>query len=197
MSARLTTITATLISLTGLVAHPSLSEAKAPSLDDAAGRYDIDGSSQINFKVDQVGGGGISGKFTKFSGTFQLDSSDIGKSVVEFALYPETVQTGEPRIENFLRSTAVFDTASYPKIVFRSTKITRTGEDTAEIEGNLTAKGTTRTEHFDATLTKWNRRVIGFRIQGGVYRTRYDMSVGIPIYSNIVQFDMMVNGQKH
>jgi polyisoprenoid-binding protein YceI len=197
MSAHSTIITATLMTLAGLVAHPALSQAKAPTLDDAAGRYDIDGSSQINFKVGQVGGGGISGKFTKFSGTFQLDSSDIAKSVVEFALYPETVQTGEPRIESFLRSTAVFDTANYPKIVFRSTKITRTGEDTAQIEGNLTAKGTTRTEHFDATLTKWNRRVIGFHIMGGVYRTRYDMSVGIPIYSNVVQFDMMVNGQKH
>jgi len=197
MSARLTTLTAILISLAGLVAHPALSEAKAPTLDDAAGRYDIEGSSQINFKVGQVGGGGISGKFTKFTGTFQLDSSDIGKSIVEFALYPETVQTGEARIENFLRSTAVFDTANYPKIVFRSTKITRTGEDTAEIEGNLTAKGTTRPEHFEATLTEWNRRVIGFHIQGGVYRTRYNMSVGIPIYSNVVEFDMLVNGQKH
>lgn len=197
MPVRLTTITASLMAVASFTAHPSLSQAKAPTLDDAAGRYDIDGSSQINFKVGQVGGGGISGKFTKFSGTFQLDRGDIEKSVVEFALFPETVQTGEPRIENFLRSTAVFDTAAYPKIVFRSTRITRTGEDTAQIEGNLTAKGTTRTEHFDATLTKWNRRVIGFHIQGGVFRTRYDMSVGIPIYSNIVEFDMMVNGQKH
>jgi polyisoprenoid-binding protein YceI len=198
MAAHFTTITATLITLAGFVLPASASQAKAPTLDDAAGRYDIDGSSQINFKVGQVGGGGgISGKFTKFSGTFQLDSGDIGKSVVEFSLFPETVQTGEPRIESFLRSTAVFDTTNYPKIIFRSTKITRTGEDTADIEGNLTAKGTTRTEHFDATLTKWNKRIIGFHIQGGVYRTRYDMSVGIPIYSNIVQFDMTVNGQKH
>lgn len=197
MSAHLPIITATLMTLAGLLAHPSSSEAKAPTLDDAAGRYDIDGSSQINFSVGQVGGGGISGKFGKFSGTFQLDGQDIRRSVVQFALFPETVQTGEPRIENFLRSTAVFDTANHPKIIFRSTKITQTGEDTADIEGNLTAKGTTRTEHFEAKLTKWNRSAISFHIQGGVYRTRYDMSVGIPIYSNIVQFDMIVNGQKH
>jgi polyisoprenoid-binding protein YceI len=197
MSAHLTITTAILMTLAGFVAHPSSSEAKAPTLDDAAGRYDIDGSSQINFSVGQVGGGGISGKFGKFSGTFQLDGQDIRRSIVQFALFPETVQTGEPRIEKFLRSTAVFDTANHPKITFRSTKITQTGEDTAEIEGNLTAKGTTRTEHFEAKLMKWNRSVISFHIQGGVYRTRYDMSVGIPIYSNIVQFDMIVNGQKH
>ncbi|MCV9997242.1 YceI family protein [Pararhizobium sp. YC-54] len=197
MSARLVTITAALMTLAGYALHASPSEARAPSLDDAAGRYDISASSQINFTVGQVGGGGISGKFAKFSGTFQLDGRDIRKSVVEFALFPEAVQTGESRIEDFLRSSAVFDSANHPKIVFRSTKITQTGDDTARIEGKLTAKGTTRTEHFDAKLTKWNRRNISFHIQGGVYRTRYNMSVGTPIYSNIVQFDMIVNGQKH
>ncbi|MCV9965375.1 YceI family protein [Pararhizobium sp. BT-229] len=171
-------------------------QARAPSLDDAAGRYDIDASSQINFSVAQAGGGGISGKFGKFSGSFQLDGKDIRRSVVEFALFPDTVQTGEPRIENFLKSNAVFDTANYPKIVFRSTKITQTGDDTAVIEGNLTAKGTTKIEHFSAKLTKWNRRVISFHIEGDIFRGRYNMAVGIPIYSNVVQFDMTVNGQR-
>jgi polyisoprenoid-binding protein YceI len=180
-----------------LVLATTGAQARAPSLDDAAGRYSIDGSSQINFSVAQAGGGGISGKFGKFSGTFQLDGRDIRKSVVEFSLFPETVETGEPRIEKFLRSSAIFDTANHPKIVFRSTKITQTGEDTAEIEGKLTAKGTTKTEHFSAKLVKWNRRVISFHIEGDIYRDRYHMSAGLPIYSNIVQFDMTVNGQKH
>lgn len=180
-----------------LVLVAASAQARTPSLDDAAGRYDIDASSQINFSVAQTGGGGISGKFGKFSGTFQLDGKDIRKSVVEFSLFPETVQTGEPRIEKFLRSSAIFDSANYPKIVFRSTKITQTGEDTAEIEGKLTARGTTKTERFSAKLTKWNRRAISFRIEGGIYRDRYRMSAGLPIYSNIVQFDMTVNGRKH
>ncbi|KQS88316.1 MULTISPECIES: YceI family protein [unclassified Rhizobium] len=189
--------TAAALTFTTLTLASGFAQAKAPSLDDAAGRYDIDGSSKISFSVDQVGGGGISGSFGKFSGTFQLDGRDIRRSVVEFSLFPESVQTGEERIEKFLRSSAIFDTKTYPKIVFRSTKITQTSDDTAEIEGNLTAKGMTKTEHFTATLTKWNRRVISFHIQGGVYRTRYNMSTGTPIYSNIVQFDMVVNGQKH
>lgn len=191
------TYSAAALTFTALTLAAGFAQAKTPSLDDAAGRYDIDGSSKINFSVDQVGGGGISGSFGKFSGTFQLDGSDIRRSVVEFSLFPESVQTGEERIEKFLRSSAIFDTKTYPKIVFRSTKITQTSDDTAEIEGNLTAKGMTKTEHFTATLTKWNRRVISFHIQGGVYRTRYNMSTGTPIYSNIVQFDMVVNGQKH
>lgn len=177
-----------------LAATPGWS--RAVSLDDAAGRYAIDGSSRIGFFVGQVGGGGISGKFSKFSGTFNLDQHDIRKSVVEFSLFPETVETGEPRVESFLRSHAIFDTKDFPQIVFRSTKINQTGENTAEIEGKLTARGTTRTEHFGAELTKWNSRSISFHITGNIYRAPYNMAVGIPIYSNVVQFDMTVNGTR-
>lgn len=178
--------------LTLLAATPGWS--RTVSLDDAAGRYAIDGSSRIGFFVGQVGGGGISGRFSKFSGAFNLDKRDIRKSTVEFALFPETVATGEPRIERFLRSRAIFDTKDFPQIVFRSTKINQTGENTAEIEGKLTAKGTTRTEHFQAELTKWNVHGISFHITGNIYRAPYNMAVGLPIYSNVVQFDMTING---
>lgn len=179
-----------------LVLATSASAATAPSLDEAKGTYAIDGSSVIKFAVDQVGGGGIAGTFQKFSGHFKLDNQDIGKSVVQFVLYPESVVTGEPRVESFLRSSAVFDTEKFSKITFNSTTITRTGEDSADIDGQLTAKGITRTERFHAKLTQWNRRTIGFEITGGIYRSRYNMDVGTPIYSNVVQFDLAVNGQR-
>lgn len=167
------------------------------SLDKAAGRYAIDASSRIGFSVQQVGGGhGISGKFSKFSGTFQLDRNDISHSVVEFSLFPETVEAGEPRIESFLRSRAIFDTAHFPQIVFHSTRIAQTGVDTAEIEGKLTAKGTTRTEHFRARLTKWTPHAVSFQIEGSIFRAPYNMAVGIPLYSNVVKFEMTVNGMR-
>lgn len=178
-----------------LAASPAT--AGAPALSEAAGRYDIDSSSLISFKVSQVGGGGISGRFGKFSGKFQLDNADIGKSVVQFTLFPESVKTGAQRIDTFLRSNAVFDTGNFQRITFRSTRITQTGDDTADVQGTLTAKGKSNTEHFTAKLTKWNRRVIGFQIHGDIYRSRYGMDVGTPIYSNVVQFDMSINGRKH
>ncbi|MDQ0320092.1 polyisoprenoid-binding protein YceI [Pararhizobium capsulatum DSM 1112] len=191
---RWATLGTVVVGLVLLAATPGWS--RTLSLDEAAGRYSIDGSSRIGFSVGQVGGGGISGNFSKFSGTFKLDQNDIRRSVVEFSLFPEAVETGEPRVESFLRSRAIFDAEHFPQIVFRSTKITQTGEDTAEIEGKLTAKGTTRTEHFEAKLTKWNARVISFRIEGSIFRAPYNMAVSIPIYSNVVQFNMTVNGMR-
>ncbi len=117
--------------------------------------------------------------------------------MVQFLLYPASVKTGEPRVENFLKSSAVFDTEKYDVIRFASTRITRTGEDTADVEGNLTARGITRTEHFQAKLTEWNHRAISLAITGGVYRSRYNMDVGTPIYSNIVAFNLTINGEQN
>ncbi|WP_457660152.1 YceI family protein [Sinorhizobium medicae] len=185
-----------LVALFALAGTPALG-AKAPALVDAAGTYRIASSSTVRFSVGQVGGsGGIAGSFTKFSGTFRIDGDDIGKSSVEFTLYPESVNSTEGRIEDFLRSSAVFDAVNYRTVTFRSTAVSQTGPDTATIEGTLTVRGKSRKERFAVALTDWNRRSISFTIRGSVRRSPYGMTVGTPIYSNVVEFNMNIRGQK-
>jgi polyisoprenoid-binding protein YceI len=45
-------------------------------------------------------------------------------------------------------------------------------------------------------LTSWTGRAIGFNVSGNIYRSRYAMDVGTPIYSNVVRFDMTIEGQR-
>ncbi|WP_429123014.1 YceI family protein [Ensifer sp. 4252] len=175
---------------------PSAASASAPQLSDAAGSYGITGASRVRFSVAQVGGGGIVGDFGKFSGNFRIDGSNIARSSVEFTLYPESVETGESRVEEFLKSSAVFDSATYRTVTFRSTSVKQTGPDTAAVEGTLTARGKTRKERFSVKLTDWNSRSISFMIRGSIFRSPYGMDVGTPIYSNVVEFDMNIKGQK-
>lgn len=182
---------------TGIVLTLALqfTSAQADALSEAAGSYRIDSSSRIAFHVGQAGGGGISGRFGKFSGTFTLDR-DLRRSVVQLVIFPESVQAGEPRVERFLRSDAVFDAARFPEITFRSTGIAQTGPTTARLEGRLTARGKTRTESFDVRLSDRGRRSISFHVTGRVMRSPYGMNVGTPIYSNVVEFDMLLNGRR-
>ncbi|ASY62734.1 YceI [Sinorhizobium sojae CCBAU 05684] len=178
-----------------LLLMASAAEAQAPALADAAGTYRIASSSSIRFVVPQVGGGGgIAGEFSTFSGTFRIDGGDVRRSSVEFTLYPESVRARERRIENFLRSSAVFDTANFQTVTFRSTRVAQTGRGTATVEGALTARGKTRTERFAVRLTDWDRRSIVFTIRGNIRRAPYGMDVGTPIYSNVVRFDMNIRG---
>lgn len=176
---------------------PSLAIAAAPDLADAAGSYGITAASRIHFTVAQAGGGGgIVGDFGKFSGSFRIDRNNINRSSVEFTLYPESVKTGEKRVEDFLKSSAVFDTSNYSTVTFRSTNVKQTGPDTAAVEGTLTARGKSRKERFSVTLLDWNRGSIAFNIRGSIHRSPYGMDVGTPIYSNVVEFDMNIKGRR-
>ncbi len=180
----------------GLVALSLIAPARADTLSTLNGRYTIDPSSRVAFSVAQIGGGGINGVFGRFSGTFDLRPDDIARSSVRFALQPESVATGESRVESFLRSSAVFDVAVYPVITFRSTAIQQKGSNHAVIQGELTARGITHRQTFEATLVERQGRTIAFHVVGDVMRTPYGMDVGLPIYSNIVRFDMTLTGQR-
>lgn len=170
--------------------------AHADALSEAAGSYRIEPSSRIAFHVGQIAGGGIDGDFAQFHGTFSIDGGDVGRSKVDITLIPASVRAREKRVENFLRSDAVFDVENFPEITFRSTSVTRTGKSSALIDGVLTARGKTRKAQFQASVSDRSRRRIIFHVQGKVLRSPYGMDVGTPIYSNVVEFDMVLRGRR-
>ncbi len=170
--------------------------ACADALSKLGGRYSILPSSRIAFSVGQVGGGGINGAFSQFSGSFDLHPEAIARSRVAFSLTPASVMAREPRIENFLRSSAVFDVAEYPVITFRSARVIPEGANNARIEGVLSARGKSAPAVFEATLVRHHGPTVEFHVVGEIFRSRYGMDVGVPIYSNIVRFDMTLRGDR-
>ncbi|MEI9426990.1 YceI family protein [Mesorhizobium sp. Cs1299R1N3] len=166
-------------------------------LSDAAGNYTISqAGSAIRFTIGKAGGGGFDGAFARFKGTIRIDNKDVGRSKVDLTIYPESVGTGQGRIDAFLRSDAVFDAANSPEIQFRSTGVTRTGDTTAIVTGRLTARGKTFPEKFTAELDGLKGGTIKFHVTGKVLRSRYGMDVGTPLYSNVVDFDMTLTGKR-
>ena len=171
--------------------------AQAVALSDAAGRYAISPSgSTIRFAIGKIGGGGLNGAFGSFKGTIRIDGGDIGHSKVDITIFPASVGTGEGRVDAFLKSDAVFDVANSHEISFRSTSVQRTGDNSAMITGQLTARGRTNSEKFEAELQRMAGGQIRFHVSGKVFRSRYQMDVGTPIYSNIVAFDMEFTGHR-
>lgn len=171
------------------LAGPAL--ASAPDLSDAAGSYAIsqDGSN-IRFAIGQIDGGGLQGNFGQFSGTIRIDAEDLTKSKVDLTIVPDSVATGKDRVDSFLRSDAVFDSANEKAIVFHSATIRQDGPEAATVVGRLTARGKSANETFHVTLEKFAGQSATFHVTGQVYRSRYGMDVGTPIFSNVVDFDM-------
>ncbi len=190
MSVRMLALLAALLLPVSAIAAPV-------SLADAAGTYTIAaGGSSIRFSIAKLGGGRLSGAFGRFSGSIRIDGADVGRSSVQIVIFPASVGTGQGRIDTFLRSDAVFDSADAPQIVFRSTGVKRTGDITAVITGRLTARGQSSPEAFTARLDRLGSGTVAFHVTGKVLRSRYGMDVGTPIYSNVVDFDMTLVGRR-
>lgn len=171
--------------------------AGSAALSDAAGHYAISAAgSDLAFSIGSVGGTGIHGRFTRFSGEIDINPANIARSRVAITIVPASVETGQSRVDAFLKSDAVFDVATQHAITFRSASVRRTGDRTATVEGALTARGHTRPATFEAELAGMGAGWISFHVRGKVFRSPYGMDVGTPIYSNVVQFDMRLKARQ-
>ena len=107
----------------------------------------------------------------------------------------------DSRVEVFnghLNGENFFDTANYPEITFVSTGIKSTGDNTFDLMGDLTLKGTTLPVTLHATLQKADlhpmRKVptIGVTAHTTVSRTAFGMERGVPAISDEVEIFISV-----
>ncbi len=180
-----------MLSVLGLAAGAAQPAPTAPSLSEAGGNYTFsNGDSVIRFAIGQIDGGGLQGRFDRFSGTIRIDPRDIGHSKVNITIVPGSVTTGESRVDSFLKSNAVFNSDVEKAIVFNSASVQRAGSDGAVVSGRLTARGKSANETFNVALEGFSKGSVTFHVTGKVFRSRYGMDVGTPIFSNVVDFDM-------
>jgi polyisoprenoid-binding protein YceI len=99
--------------------------------------------TQIGFKVRHFVSK-VGGHFDRFEGSISLDRTKPEESSVELKIDAASIDTGNPNREKHLNSADFFDTAKYPEITFKSTKIAAKGKDTYEVTGDLTIRGVTK-----------------------------------------------------
>lgn len=86
----------------------------------------------------------VHGRFQTVAGTIVFDGDDVSRATVEARIQTASIQTGNKRRDEHLRSKEFFDAESYPSIEFRSVRIARGKDrDSLDLEGELTIKGKT------------------------------------------------------
>jgi polyisoprenoid-binding protein YceI len=113
--------------------------------------------SEIGFSVKHMMISTVRGQFTKFDGTLTLNEEHPEQSVIEGWVETASVNTHEPNRDGHLRSPDFFDAEKFPKITFRSKKVTHTGGDKFKLLGDLTIKETTRDLTLDVTYEGENK----------------------------------------
>ena len=86
----------------------------------------------------------VRGEFKGVTGTIVWDDADVTKSTVEVTIDAKTVNTGEDKRDQDLRSANFFDVEKFPTLIFKSKKVEAAGAGKLKVTGDLTMHGVTK-----------------------------------------------------
>ena len=140
----------------------------APAADD----YTLDAMhAGVNFKISHLGLSWTYGRFNDVSGSFTIDES-AEKCSFNLTIKTDSVDTGNKKRDEHLRSPDFFNAKQYPTITFKSTSV-KAAKGGYEVTGDLTLHGKSKS----VTFTLVGGRKAEF--PKGVQRTGYSTELVI------------------
>lgn len=110
-----------------------------------AATYDIDAAhSAVTFKVAHMAISKVSGRFEKFSGTIEYTPGETRSWKTEAVIETASVSTGVEARDAHLRGPDFFDAEKFPKMTFKSLKVSGYKNMKGKLHGELTLHGVTR-----------------------------------------------------
>lgn len=116
----------------------------------------------------------VPGRFAKFSGTITVDRANPAQSSAEATIDIASVDTGNQKRDDHLRTADFFDAAKYPTMKFKSTSWKKTGENTYDVTGDLTLKDVTRPVTLKVTSLGFGPGMGGTQLSGWEATTTID-----------------------
>ena len=185
---------ALVLGASGFGATAALAEAEAYTLDSS--------HSQVLFSYNHLGFSTTYGMFSGFEGEIMFDEENPAESSVNVSMPLMSMFTGwEEREEHFM-SEDFFDAAEGDMITFTSTDIEVTGENTANITGDLTMNGVTQSVVLETTLNKQaehptnNKPWLGFDASTTLLRSDFEVGNFAPYVSDEVEGMISLEAEK-
>jgi polyisoprenoid-binding protein YceI len=155
-----------------------------------AGAYTLDKShASMTFKVNHLGFSNYTARFASFDARLQFDPATPAAASVEATIDANSLELPSPPagFTETLKGAQWLDTAKYPTITFKSTKVEPGADNKARITGDFTLHGVTKPVTLDATFNGGyaghpldpNAR-IGFSAEGTFRRSDFGIAYGIP-----------------
>src|SRR5580692_825591 len=91
--------------------------------------------SAIDFTVRHLLVSKVRGRFTKWTGTLEIDEQDLTRSRLSVVIDVASVDTHEPQRDAHLRSGDFFEADEHPQITFKSTRVEPHGSDRLRVTG--------------------------------------------------------------
>ena len=142
--------------------------------------------SAVGFEVKHMMVSKVKGQFGSYTADVEAaDLTDLTTASIAFKIDVASIDTRNEDRENHLKSADFFDVENYPTIDFKSTNITRDGDD-YKVTGDLTIKDVTKPVTFDVEYggkgtNPWGVEVYGFEAAAKVNREEFGLTWNAPL----------------
>ena len=173
--------------------RPAGGRSKAPAAAVApvpAGSYTIDKAhTSLSFQVNHLGFSHYTARFGKVDAQLQFDPAHPETSRVTATIDPLSIELPTPPagFRDSLLGKEWLNAVAFPQIKFRSTKVEKTGDNSARITGELSLHGMTQPIVLEATYNGGYaghpldpHARIGFSAHGSFKRSAFGIAYGIP-----------------
>jgi len=160
------------------------------------------------FSVSHLGMSTVRGLFEGASGKVVLDRAAKTGSI-EVKIATAGVHTGYSKAsggmrsrDDHLRSADFFNSAEFPDMVFKSTKMNFAGDRPDTIDGTLTLLGVTKpvtlkVDHFNCGPNPMSKKeMCGADVSGTIKRSDWGMKYALPAISDEVRLFIAVEGYR-
>ncbi|AMR33312.1 hypothetical protein A0256_18745 [Mucilaginibacter sp. PAMC 26640] len=135
--------------------------------------------SEVQFKVKHLVISTVTGSFKTFEGELTTEGDDFENAAISFSLDVASVDTNQEQRDGHLKSGEFFDVGTYPKISFKSTSFTKSGDD-YQLTGDLTIKDVTKSvtldvEHGGVAGDFYGNTKAGFEVTGKINRKDFGL----------------------
>ena len=138
--------------------------------------------SEVEFKIKHMMISTVTGNFKKFDATVETEGEDFTTAKVKFTVEVDSIDTKNEQRDGHLKSVDFFDVANFPEFKFVATKYENVDNDGSyEVYGDLTIRGITRNEKFDAEFggvikDPWGNTRAGITITGKINRKDFGLT---------------------
>ena len=153
--------------------------------------YDLDAvHSNVLFRIKHLGVGYVYGRFNEFSGKVNVDDADLSKASVQISVKAASVDTGNGKRDEHLKSPDFFNVAQFPEMRFASKTVAKV-DGGYRIEGDLTLHGVTRPVTVRMELVgeaddPWGNHRRGYHGTFSIRRTDYGINYDTNVLSDEV-----------
>jgi polyisoprenoid-binding protein YceI len=155
-------------------------------------------TTDISFVTHRFGAAVATGRFERYDGTLALDFDQPEKSRVRVVIETGSLQAGSALMDGFIKGESMLDVARYPTASFTSARVTRTGERTLEIRGQLSIRAITQpftvTAMIDGDIDRARRgEKLPFHASGSFLRPAYELGRDVNVVDDAVE--IVIKGQ--